>query len=764
MAKIKSFLLPFFTLTFLIFLFFRPFFLNHLIPVPLDIITGMYYPWLEHRFGLTTSVPVKNPLLSDTISQFWLWRNWAIDQIKLGFSPFWQPNALAGYPLSSWFHTVLFNPGNIFYFLTDKATSMGLIVISQLAIGLFSTYFLLAKLTKNVFASLFGSISYIYSAYFIGWLTWGTVSWSLSFLPLSLLFQYQIFYQKLYSPYLLGLFLSFFLSILGGHPQTIFYHFLISLIFIIFHLKSYLKPALFTLATLTLAIFSAAFVLLPSIPIILGSIRSAENYISAHNYGFIPITKLLLTLISPNYFGNPATGNYWGEDFNFQEKLSWFGTAPFVFSLAFIINHFRSPKRPKIHSFIIFIYFLGVILAVKNPLSSLIYILKIPFVSTSSAGRSLILTVISGAILASLYFSSLWHKITASKRRHLLALSLVLVLPLLISFGYSLLIFRTTSLSFLPANILIAIRNSLIPIGILISIVFLSLLPTKLHRPIILIILLFTIIDGLYFGQKYTPFTDPDYLFPPSPAINFLIDKQSQSSDFFRIERETSSLMPPNMWLAYDLATVSGYDPIFPQSYANYLINHRISSRPSRYFEPGNPNQFPYIQNLGIKYFLALKRLPNGQISPQGTPPDWLPGSFQEVFSDNSISVLENKSFYPPYFFTQPSAFTKINLVAHTPASWQFRLSTPSNNQFVLLENNSPGWKAYIDHLPSPLSDYEGTFKAVNVPSGDHSLIFTYNPPLLNIGILVSLSSLIPLIILLFLTSKLPVPTSSRHQ
>jgi hypothetical protein len=43
-----------------------------LIPVPGDLIIGVYYPWLNSNWGYPIGVAVKNTLTSDVISQFWL--------------------------------------------------------------------------------------------------------------------------------------------------------------------------------------------------------------------------------------------------------------------------------------------------------------------------------------------------------------------------------------------------------------------------------------------------------------------------------------------------------------------------------------------------------------------------------------------------------------------------------------------------------------------------------------------------------------------
>ena len=61
--------------------FFYKFFFKGLIPIPSDITVGMYYPWINNSYGYPVRVPFKNATLTDTVSQFWIWRNWAIESL-----------------------------------------------------------------------------------------------------------------------------------------------------------------------------------------------------------------------------------------------------------------------------------------------------------------------------------------------------------------------------------------------------------------------------------------------------------------------------------------------------------------------------------------------------------------------------------------------------------------------------------------------------------------------------------------------------------
>src|SRR5688572_8571954 len=94
---------PFLVLIFLSLLFFYPFFLFGLIPMPTDFIVGIYPPWLNHY----PNVPVKNPLLADVPSLIYPVKEIGINLIKSGQLPLWDPHQFGGHPLLANFQSAL---------------------------------------------------------------------------------------------------------------------------------------------------------------------------------------------------------------------------------------------------------------------------------------------------------------------------------------------------------------------------------------------------------------------------------------------------------------------------------------------------------------------------------------------------------------------------------------------------------------------------------------------------------------------------------
>lgn len=752
MKKVKlNLVVPFLFLILIWILFFQKFFLKGLLPVPADIITGMYYPWLDYKWGYEVGVPVKNPILSDTISQFWIWRNWAVDQLKQGRIAIWNPYSLAGYPMSPWFHTILFSPANIFYFLTDKLTAMGLIVAFQLLAALLFMFLFLFDLTKSRLASLFGAISFSFSAFFIGWLTWGTVSWTAAFLPLILLLTRKLVRGdgQIKPGYIFGFILSLVCSFLGGHPQTFFYVLLVLLINVVsLSREKGVKNKQISLIVILSALCPLLVLpaILPSIPIIRASIRNLEGYISEVNYGFLSPIKLVVILFAPNFFGNPATGNYWGGGFNFQEYLGWFGTSALLLAIfSFWAYFFRDQEKSKRsdYSTSLSIFLLGILLSLKYPLGFLIYKLRIPLLSTSSASRALFLSIFGGATLAAFAIKNLLEgNVSFKALRNTFYSFLILVGGIggAIIFSRFLALYLSLPeeriyLTDFIKNLKVAIRNFVLPVfsatGAM-AILFLVYLFRKKRffpRFFVAFLLFLIMLEGFYFGWRYTPFVKRDFYFSETPIIKFLKGKYQSEKDFFRIERENGEILPANMWLAYGFYSASGYEPVYPRSYADFLIESKVLGGYSRYLDLSRAESV--LDNLGIKYFLVLKRDEEGRVSENGKIPYWInKENWRVVFEDKSVVALENKSFRPPYLVVDSGGNqleAKISLLEKGDDFWKFQVEAKEGGLFILKENYFPGWKVKVDEKGEEIRVIDGTFKGVVIPPGRHQIKFWYS-------------------------------------
>ena len=725
---------------------FFPYFKNKNTPLPIDIPVGMYYPWLNESYGYAVRPPVKNSLISDTISQFWIWRNRGVTDLLKGKINIWNPYSFSGYEMSPWFHTMLFSPLNIFYTFLPQIDAMSFIVISQVFLSLLGGYLLGSFVFASPISGWLLAIGWSMSSFFTGWLTWGTISFALAMLPWVL-----YFFEKHFT-FLCTLSLVFL--ILSGHPQTIGYCLIIFYLWTSIRmlsrvenrLLSFIKP----LCIIIISLLLTAPAIFPSLSIISHSIRSLETLVGV-NFGFIPWSKLLATLFSVNVFGNPSTGNYFGGDYNFQEKLVNFGTIPLFFTIYQIVKIFRSRKIDSLGVIGLVLLLLGIFLTTRYPFGFLVYRYHLPFLSTSPAGRGIVLAIFGGVILASSGIKdflsrkvdgkSLWFANTVYFSFFLLLYTILFgSLYFIAQDGPGMSSYYQT----IKANFTTAARNSVYPFGIFI--ILFGLLATglrfrKLYTLAVYAILLLAFVEGFLFFKKVTPFVPKNLYFPETSSITFVKENYAKTPNLFRFERESGELLPPNMWEVFGFYSTSGYDPIAPLQYEKYMKNKDVHGSISRYFENGAA--LDKLDEFGVKYFMALKRsevsIPDkdGKIADSINQKIWKP-----VFTEGTVVILENQNYTPPYFFSETNPKNSILLTNKADDFWEFTVNTTTDNRFVLMENYSDHWQANIDDTPVTIQKFKETFKEVSVPKGEHKITFGYNNPDFKKGVYLSLVTL----------------------
>ena len=116
--------LPILLIIFLVSIFFKDFIIKGLIPIPADTIVGMYHPWRDVTWdNFQNGVPFKNFLITDPVRQQYPWKFLAIDYLKIGQLPLWNPYTFSGSPLLANFQSGAFYPLNIIFFILPFNTA-----------------------------------------------------------------------------------------------------------------------------------------------------------------------------------------------------------------------------------------------------------------------------------------------------------------------------------------------------------------------------------------------------------------------------------------------------------------------------------------------------------------------------------------------------------------------------------------------------------------------------------------------------------------
>src|SRR3989344_4990557 len=335
------------------FIFFWQFFIKGLLPIPADTIIGLYHPFKDlYAKDYPRGIPFKNFLITDPVRQQYPWKELAINIEKNWELPLWNPYNFSGTPLAANFQSAAFYPLNILFFILPFYLSWSFfILLAPLLAGVF-LYLFLNNQKLNKWASVLGSIAFSFSGFSVSWLEWGTILHTALWLPLILLaidkiFEYskeisnikyqkskiQIKDKKLIIWSILFIF-SLISSFFAGHLQIFFYLFMTSFIYLTarwFQYGKRIEMLLLFVICYLLFVIATAIQWLPTLQFIFLSSRNLDQ-IPWQNPGWFIPWQNLIQFIAPDFFGNPATLNYWGI-FNYGEFIGYVGIIPLIFSL-----------------------------------------------------------------------------------------------------------------------------------------------------------------------------------------------------------------------------------------------------------------------------------------------------------------------------------------------------------------------------------------------------------------------------------------------
>ncbi len=490
MIKAKI-LVPIFFLI-ITFIFFSKVFVGQ-VPIPSDFLVGTYFPWVDYKWGYKVGVPVKNPALTDVTSALYPWRELSLNLIKQGQLPLWNPYSFSGTPLLANLQSAPLYPLNIFMLIFPTAIGWTAMLILQIFLSLCFMFLYLKNLKLNAFASSLGSVVFAFSGFMTTYLEYATIGQVFLWLPL-LLFLSDKYIQTRKIKFALLSPLVGFCIITAGNFQAAFYLFLVLGLYLVS------KKKLFYFLTVTfLSLVVGAVQIIPTLELFLNSIRNFDQNISQYNFGLLP-PKFLITFFAPDFFGHPATNNFWGT-IGYQESTVYFG----VISCVLLISSFYLIKSRKIILFYTVLFIVSLLSVIDLPFNRLIYALNLPIISTSYATRAFLITNFAAAVLVSFGCNYL-----LSKKKLIFRIS-IFIFSALTLIEIILLKFSGLSDGGSP-NLAVAFKNTLLPIVLLI--IFIAGLKfLKKEKYLLLLIIVLVSIDLLSFSLKFNTFSEIKLLF-----------------------------------------------------------------------------------------------------------------------------------------------------------------------------------------------------------------------------------------------------------
>lgn len=722
--------------------FFWQFFLKGLLPIPADTIVGLYHPFRDiYAKDYPNGIPFKNFLITDPVRQQYPWRELVISLEKRFELPLWNPYSFAGTPLLANFQSGSFYFLNVLFFVMPFSIAWSLIIFLGPLLGGVFLYFYLKNLKLSNWASILGSFTFSFSGFFVAWMGLGTITHAGLWLPLILLSVDKLILSKKNFKWIFIYIFSLISSFFAGHLQVFFYLYIFSLFYLSMRwLQSRKKKDIFflffVLNLLFLIITSVQWI--PTFQFISLSARNIDT-LGINSPGWFIPWQHLIQFIAPDYFGNPATLNYWGV-WNYGELVGYVGIIPLILAMYALLC-----RKDKKTLFFGTILFLSIFFSFPTFFAKIPYILKIPFLSTSQPTRLLFVVDFALAILSALGFDYL----IKVKRKINIAYPLIFALPILIGLWI-----------FIPKEHLQVVRSNLIlPSLLLASSFFLFIALIIFHKKNrITIVICFIIVvvagfDLLRFGWKFTPFTNKNYLYPSTRTTSYLAKQLGN----FRFMTTDSRILPPNFSSVYRLQSVNGYDPLYLQRYGELIAASERKkadiSPPFGFNRIVEPHDFEskVINLLGVKYILSLSELNSPNLKKVFQEGQTLIyenlNSSQRTFFIQKIEKANNKkealgimfsdSFNPKITAAVEGVDDRLNSIgklevgeANIISYSENKVTIETNNTktgfLILTDSYYPGWKVVIDGEAEKIYRTDYNFRGVIVPAGKHRVEF-YN-------------------------------------
>lgn len=762
-------LLPVFFILLVWFIFSVPYFFQGKVPYPSTYQVNHFKPWslYEKYWG-----PVKNNAMPDIVDQIFPWKHFTVDELKKGKIPLWNPYSFSGNPHLANFQSAVLSPFNLLYFVLPFVEAWSVVVLIQPFLAGIFMYLLMRELRISKQGSVIGSISFMFCGFIVVWMAYGTLSMAIAFLPLTI-FAIERFFNRKDLLSLVVLMISLPLSFFSGHFQTSLYLLVFSFAFLVFKAVQTKKTreTMFAFGAFSIGFLLTAPQVLPSIELYLHSVRS-EIFIPS---GGIPL-QYLVTIFSPDFFGNAVTRNDW-----FGYYAEW---ASFIGIIPLMLAAFAIKSRKPIALFLFFAGSICLLLALDTPVLKILSDLRIPVLSTSNPTRILVLFSFAFAALSGFGFDRLQELV---KKKSVKEVAFVLAL-----FGVSLgIIWILLFAGSLPVDkLLIAKRNLVLPsllyAGAFGIIAIILLFRIKRMSFLFLTFILFVSFDSFRFAQKWMPFDPKEFVFPQTSVISAAQQQIGFGRMFGNLGAQVDTY--------YRLPAVEGYDPLYPKRHGEFIRSAstgKFSEAERSVVKLGRDGQFTdrALDMLGVNLIFH----PIADTNQGWAYPVWKDKNrFSLVYQDDTFQLFRNNSalekaslfydyeviqndkrlverFYENDFVfketlllaTQPSIPLNneskkgtVKIVSYEPSSIAIDVNTDNPALLFLSDAYYPGWIARVDGKQVPILRANYSFRAIEVPTRRHNIMFAYQPLSFKLGIIIAFIGLGCVLILSLLTMR----------
>lgn len=253
------------------------------------------------------------------------------ESLLAGRLPLWNSFVLCGQPLIGNPQSWVFYPSTILLAFLSVPLYFTVNTALHLTLAGFFSYLYLRRICADRLGALLGAMTYAGSGFLVARLQFPTMVQTAIYLPaLLLLIDRMVDRPRVGTAALLGLTVS--LLLLAGHAQLAYMSLACAACYAGARLYQIRRHRLrlgtslrWMLLSVPVGIMAAAAQLLPALQLFRLSTREHLGWAQANRFVLLP--EQLINFLLPNYFGSPASGDYWGAG-NAWEPCVYIGILP----------------------------------------------------------------------------------------------------------------------------------------------------------------------------------------------------------------------------------------------------------------------------------------------------------------------------------------------------------------------------------------------------------------------------------------------------
>jgi hypothetical protein len=649
--------------------------------LPADILPGL----------AADSPPEGNPLQLDLVTQVAPTLAQVRRAVKAGEWPFWNPLVGAGMPLLADPQAQVLQPLVLAALPLPLEQAVGVTAGLRVLLPLVFSFLLLRRQGISEGAALFGSVAFGLSGFVLLWLGWPIAS-SASLLPLVLYAIVMTDARGARRDFLL-LILGAFAVLTGGHPETILYVVLVSVLFAL----ARRRPALLGRWALAgmMAFGLAAPALLPASFYLPQTHRHAmveernlrmSSGVSGAPEGGGSMEERLVPVFAPRAFGDSRS--YRGAG-NVNEDASGFvGSAALLAALTAFLPGRRFPQERLFLGLAV----VSLIVALRPPGLARAFA-AIPGLDRSPTSHHRVLLILAFS-LAYLAACSVERWRSGERRKVGLGVCGAVMVGLFFwgySSGWTAL--QVAAVVGAAAVMMVGARSA--PYGLA------AILAVEL----------------ISFHRSANPAVPRAAYYPTTPAVAFL--QKNLGGD--RIAGAGDRLRP-NVASVYGLADIRASNPMKPFLYSRMVAPVSRSVRDIE--DVFLKTEHPVYERLGVRYVVA----PPAMKRARGQRP---------VFRDATAVIFE-RSRVLPRLFLSPGESGSLEILSLEPARIAARARLDGERLAGSSVYQDGGWRLLVDGRPGETRLDGGPFVAARLPAGEHRLDLVHRPPGFLLGMLLA--------------------------